>query len=133
MYITSNQLGIILFVLIVLFMFLISEIIRRNSMLDSKKKEIQKLEKENFKLNSSVDKLSPLQKLFDTLEVHSVLDAKEKLEEINHDIEESSIRRQGLRKNISKMESKRDWLIAEINEHEEKDRALEKKIENHDD
>lgn len=58
MYITSNQLGIVLFVLIVLFLFLISEIMRRNSMLDSKKKEIQKLEKENFKLNSSVDKLS---------------------------------------------------------------------------
>ena len=130
MYITSNQLGIVLFVLIVLFMFLISEIIRRNSMLDSKKKEIQKLEKENFKLNSSVNKLSPLQKLFDTIEVHSVLDAKEKLEEIKHDIEESNIRIQGLRKNISKMESKRDWLVAEISEHEEKDRALEKKIEN---
>lgn len=130
MYITSNQLGIVLFVLIVLFLFLISEIIRRNSMLDSKKKEIQKLEKENFKLNSSVNKLSPLQKLFDTMEVHSVLDAKKRLEEINHDIVERASERHSLEMKMSELKSKKGWLIAETTELEEKDRALEKKIEN---
>ena len=141
MHIDSDQFGMILFAIIVLIMVLVSAIMRRNKLLDSKKKLLTELEKVNFKLNSAIDKekskldsankkLAELNELFDTIEVHSVLDANKKLKEINDGIEEGNIRIHDLRENISQMESKRDILIAEITEHEDKDKALEKKIEN---